>query len=175
MNVHGAKYSAPEVRAQLGAEAPAGQGATRAHGEPCNRGVTQAGRMDPRPDGHEIAGSCTQPGVRNRERAARKIGAPNRSLGRVGRFGAWCFINRLGVASWQHGRGGFGRSRSNTQDHAGTRHRGGLATCARAIAAIRRIYDDTNQDHGRPSTSQRITPSRPWNVEVSPAPVGFSS
>ena len=60
MNVHGAKYSAPEVRAQLGAEAPAGQGTTRAHGEPCNRGETQPGRMDPRPDGHEIAGSCTK-------------------------------------------------------------------------------------------------------------------
>jgi len=58
-----AQYSAPQVRAQLGAEAPAGQGATRAHGEPCNRGATQPGGMDPRPDGHEIAGSCTQPPV----------------------------------------------------------------------------------------------------------------
>ena len=54
------QYSAPEVRVQMGVEAPAGQGATRAHGEPCNRGATLPGGMDSRPDGHEITGSCTQ-------------------------------------------------------------------------------------------------------------------
>ena len=72
----GPKYSAPQVRNQVADEAPRWQGARpQAYWRYDGGSATQPAGMDRRPDGPEIAGSCTKQGrARTQSRSAAEHG-----------------------------------------------------------------------------------------------------